>query len=379
MRRIRDSIENKFLAWIFSIPVSKYSKARFLFYVGWLMPIYGVRWLLASLFMGKSAFPKHPADPRTRTLTFSVQAEGFGGQFARYVTALKVAQILGLTYVHHPFERNFHCPDIDWDEFVGFAELHQESFSTCNSVRIVNLPYFDLTTNRHLQLFLLKLITQKIHWQDHVHFVLHPWSWIPPEADPEFATVLYSSLRSQYLSKRLTDPLPVFSEQGKMYVAVIIRRGEIADWRESGDTQSGRIANWRWVKIDWYLELLQSLYTKLGEENIECHVFSDVSDRKQLESLLIFPGIRLHTKDEPLQPLMLFNAIVESDVTVCGLTMICYAAGVLGNGTMIVPPNEAQAVYFPNGERWIEIHDSTSGGHDRLDTTLRGLKTKKGI
>jgi hypothetical protein len=377
MMRIRSNIESKLLTWIRKVPISEQAQARFLFVVCWLLPIYCAKWFLTSLFTSKSASTTRPADPRTRTLTFSLLGEGIGGQFTRYVTGRQVAQILDLTFVHCPFERNFHCPEIDWDEFLGFADLHQESFSTSNSVRTVNLPDFDLTTNRNLQLLLLKLITKKIHWQDHVHFVLSFWSWAPPEADPELAASLFSSLRSQYLAKRLTEPLPGFSEQSKVRVTVIVRRGEIVKWRESGDYDQKSTAKWRWVEIDWYLEVLQSMYTELGEANIECHVFSDVSDRSQLESLLIFPGMTLHTKDEPRQPLLLFNSIVESDVTVCGLTGICYAAGVLGTAIMIVPPNEALAVYFPDGERWIKVHGQTGGEHDRLDTALKSLKAQK--
>jgi len=372
---IRSSIENQLLTWIRKVPARQQSQARFLFVAGWLLPIYSAKWLLTSL----KRKPTNDCLSNSRTLTFSLCGEGIGGQFARYVTGRQVAQILDLTFVHCPFERNFHCPEIDWDSFLGFADLHPDNSGESDSIQIVHLPDFDLTTNRTLQLFLLKLITQKVCPQDNVRFVLTWWSWAPPEAVPEFATGLFRSLRSHYLARRSIDPLPLFREQSKVRVAMVVRRGEIAQFRSSKDAEERRVANWRWVELDWYLEVLHKLYTQLGAENIECHVFSDVSDRTQLEPLLRFPEMTLHTKEEPRQPLILFNAIVEADITVCGLTGICYAAGVLGNGTMIIPRNEALAVYFPTGERWIEIHGQRGREHDRLDKALKSSKVQKGI
>lgn len=375
--QIRYRIENKLLIWIRKIPVSHQTQVRLLFVVCWLLPIYSLKWFLRRLFIGKFASVTIPSDSRTRSLSFSLCGEGIGGQFSRYVTGRQMAEILNLRFVHCPLERNFHCPEIDWDDFLGFADLHQNSLAVADSIKTVYLPEFDLTTNRTLQLFLLKLITQGIYWQDHVHFVLSWWSWAPPEASPEFSTALFNPLRSNYRTKRLTDPLPVFRDQNKVRVAVIIRRGEIAQFRTSEIAEQRLVASWRWVETDWYLKVLQILYRQLGDADIECHIFSDVSDTHQLDPLLIFPGVTLHLKDEPRQPLLLFNAIVESDISVCGLTGICYAAGVLGNGTMILPRNDAQAVYFPRGERWIEIHGLTGGEQDRLYKALNVLKAQK--
>lgn len=296
----------------------------------------------------------------------------------RYVTARQLARLLDLGFGYVPFERSFHRPDVDWEGFLGFGELAPVTDPNSLPARSMRLPEIDLTSNRWLQLALLRFITRRVPPRSSLRFVLSPFSSAPPEQDPEFAAALFAELRAHYWQRRRRDPVAVFARPGKVHVAVVVRRGELESFRASAGAAERRVSRWRWVELDWYVAVLARLHAELGAENVECHVFSDAKDPSSIAALRSFAGSVLHLDHEPRQPLELFHAIVEADVVVCGVTGICYAAGVLGEGLMVLPPNDAQAVHFPVGGRWFPFCHPGDGTHDELGAALRALRVRRG-
>jgi hypothetical protein len=290
-----------------------------------------------------------------RFLAFTTSGgEGIGGQFCRYLTAKHLSSRLGLTYAHHPFARNFHAPDLDWEAFLGAGECELPLAAVLHTpgLQVVELPFIDTRYHREAQLKVLEHLVHETHGGTNKLFLLTPWSFSPPEEGSDLQLRLARDFSAHYWRARACNPMLAPYRAGAIRVAAIVRRGELRGMRSSR-RRWRRVAAQRWVESAWYIRVLEKLSPLIGQ-SADIRVFSDADRAEELPEFSGMRNVTLHLKGEsPDQPFQALHAMATADVLICGLTGFCWPGGMLSTGPKIIPPR-TEEIYFPRDQPWCE-------------------------
>lgn len=298
-----------------------------------------------------------------RYVTACYENEGIGGQFCRYLSARIISRKFGVTFVHRPFEISFHGGGTDWETFLKFepdpVSGIADAMADCKRVQ---LPEFGDRKSTIVRNF-LTLIIRYAHPESNVVFVLPRFSAWPFDLDPDILKAEREYLMERYRRARQSIPQGSRFTGGKIRVAVVVRRGEIADMMASEDRFQRMRARDRWLEADWYVNVLKQIIGVLGEENLSIQVFSDEPERLNLGALsdLAPDGLDLLADDPVDQPLRMFHSLATAEIVVCGLTGCCFPAGLIGEGIKLRPA-QPSAIYFPELEDWVPVDER--GGFD---------------
>lgn len=277
-------------------------------------------------------------------ISYAQTNEGIGGQLYRYSTALILADLFHLTYVHNPFVFGPHSPSQNWQKFLGFSKnsLEYKSIRQRRKITICYLPKFDLRHSKDLQLNLLKSIIQINKNSGDVLFLVTAFSFYPLNEYKRWSLLL-GKMREEYNNARKSFPVLGFNKKNVINIAVHIRRGDIVDYYRKRSIQGYG----RWVETYWYSQVLNKLIS-IYETNIAIKIFSNANSNSELSGLEHLPHTRIYlAKDSKNSASDAFHSIVTADIIVCGLSAFSYFAGSISNGVKIVPPSKIELSYFP--------------------------------
>jgi hypothetical protein len=278
--------------------------------------------------------------------------EGIGGQLYRYATTLVLADLFHLTYLHNPFIGDYHSPMLNWEQFLGFSNktITLDEFLKNNTVAVCGLPKFDLRHSKDLQLNLLKQIIEINSRHESTLFLVKAYSFYPLNDYPKWPKIL-NKIKREYQNTKKTFPVINSLKKKGIHVALHIRRGDVTAYYKRKHLQGYS----RWVEVSWYKNVLDQL-VKQYDNKVIIDVFSDADAISELENLEHYPHTKVHlAKDSKSSAYLAFDAIVNADIIVCGLSAFSYFAASLSKGIKIVPSVKNEIVYFPkkNTNGWI--------------------------
>lgn len=356
MRRLLSLVENFFLRLLEISPLPFQGGLRTLYVFFFQFPLFGLSWAQNVLtWRQKSAGGE-------RYLCYQFKGEGIGGQFCRFVTGKYLAKKFDLIMIYTPFEASFHATQCDWDLLLGFDAGEVQRHFDAERLGHETVIMAEINTQKASapQMFFLSWLFRRNWGGRETRYILSPYSFTPPEVeDPAFCDELFQSLKEKYWERRKSVPVKdCFADStsdDSIRVSVIVRRGEIAKAKNSTSVRSRRMGSSRWVDIPWYLDMISLVRKSCCPHELDIHVFSDADDESEFEDLKKWQKLKIHLRDDdPEQPFTAFHSMVTADITICGLTGMCYAGGVLSEGLKIVPPNPREAIYFPTlSEGWI--------------------------
>jgi hypothetical protein len=299
---------------------------------------------------------------RNRYLLRVPSAAGIGDQIVTcWSETYMLARKHGLTFAHHPFRRSYHCPDVDWEAFLGFGEGEVQAAELLSDNRLmkVYLPPLSLTSPQdHL---ILSRLINRVYRQDNV--VFHLGTGVYLGSDIEQGEVMPSVYQHKYQAARSRSPMAETFDQCYVHVAVHIRRGDLALLKDD----LGEEWNKRWIDLSYYANVLGDLLAALATHRTQVHIFSD-GTADELAELQSFPNTRLHLGDDPLES---FHAMVTADVLVVSTSAFAVCAGKICPGIKLAGKDFDSPqfrLFIPGSEDWIQIEPD---GHFSPDTDRR--------
>lgn len=326
---------------------------EFLHYSCVLFPKYIILALVKRGFSLKRS-KEEKTHKKRRYITYSPTNEGIGGIMVRYTAARIFADIFELEYVHKPFPVCFHY-DCDFDAFLGFAddEMRYEDIQADSSVKELKLPEFNLKYNRRLKLFLLGVYIRQIHNENNVIFAVSGYSNAESHVvAPEAEVKLFKKHQTKYILKRITDPMESPFKEGKIKVAVQVRRSEINRLKEQ-KTHEG-IARWR--SNEWYISVINTVNQILGQNNVDIVIYSDAENLAEIQDIAEIGNCSVHLKkDDFSQPFRAFHAMTISDISICSVSGFSIESAKLSSGLKIVPTSSLGYDLIYNGPDWKHV------------------------
>ncbi len=258
-----------------------------------------------------------------------------------------LAQKYQLSFVHHPFARSYHSPDVDWESFLGFSdqETTAEEVLSNKDLKVIYLPPVPLTSRRN-HLILSRLIT-RVYPQNNVVFHMGN-AYL--SSDINQSELMPSVYRQKYWKRRRTAPMPSAFFEDSLNVAVHVRRGDVASLKETQPDQWKH----RWIEVSYYKELLSDLLTSLPTSRINIHIYSD-GDEQELADLADLPNTTLHLHDDPTQS---FHDMVVADVLVVSSSAFSICAGKISEQVKLVGRHFDTAdfrLFIPNTGDWLRV------------------------
>jgi hypothetical protein len=329
-----------------------------------------IRWLYPAWWKYQAyrlSFQFRNAEARTRPkgnryLMRVPNAAGIGDQIvACWSETYMLARQHGLTFAHHPFLRSYHCPEVDWESFLGFGEGEAQAVELLrdNSLKKVYLPPLSLTSPQN-HLVLSRLIN-RVYRQDNV--VFHLGTGVYLGSDLEQAEVMPLVYQHKYQAARRRSPIREAFDRRHLNVAVHIRRGDLALLKDGLGDQWEK----RWIDLSYYKNLLGDLLAAASMHRTQLHIFSD-GTADELEELAAVPNARLHLGEDPRQT---FHSMVRADVLVVSTSAFAICAGKISRGVKLAGKDFDSPLFrlfIPSSEDWIQVE---SDGHFLSDTERR--------
>jgi hypothetical protein len=337
----------------FPILSSDSALIRWLYPAWWKYLLY--KYTFRFIFSGIKAKP----DSRNRYLMRAPNAAGIGDQI---VTAWSETYVLAkrhkLTFVHHPFLKSHHSPDIDWESFLGFGEeeIKANEILSNRNIKTVYLPPISLASQTGHQI--LSRLIGSVYKRENVLF--HLGTGVYLKSDIDQAETMPAIYRQKYCDARRLSPVKTNFDERYVNVAVHIRRGDLSLLKEKEPFQWER----RWIDTSYYLNLLADLTRFLSNASIRFHIYSDgtIEDLSELQGI---PNIRFILQGDPRQS---FHEMVVADVLIVSTSAFSICAGKISEGIKLVGMNFDDPnfrLFVPTTDDWIQI-DQT--GHLSVGT-----------
>ena len=339
----------------------------------WWAPLYPAFWRCLALQHRKAStrepaagFGGNAAGPARGYLLFTPahDREGVGGQVIKWCTAFLLAQRFGLRFVHHPFTSDAHCPDMDWEGFLGFGngELQFDEVRSERVQRIVGLPPFRIDEQglfccgrfRLRGEAVAKTVDSLCGPETGIRLGPPTWAYDVTPAAPV--------LRMKYLAARRQLQGRPRLPAGQTAVAVHVRRGDVV--KTDADTKGPAAA--RWLSSGYYRNVLTALARMLGDSAVAYLVYTD---DPQLPIPDFLPGkheVRLRPNQGLRDEAALdFDDMVNADILVMGASAFSYVAALVSTSVVIAPSPWCHRI--PQNDRWISCGPDGSfhEGHAR--------------
>ncbi len=330
--------------------------------IRWLYPAWWKYQVYRFSFRFRGGEGETKPKGRNRYLIRIPNAAGIGDQILTcWSETYMLARTYGLTFAHHPFLRSYHCPDADWEAFLGFGEGEVQATELLRDKSLVKvyLPPLALTSPQN-HLILSRLIN-RVYRQDNV--VFHLGTGVYLGSDIEQAEVMPSVYQHKYQAARRRSRVAETFDQRHLHVAVHIRRGDLALLKDALGEQWDK----RWIDLSYYTNVLGDLLSALATYRTQVHIFSD-GTADELAELESFPNTRLHLGDDPIES---FHAMVIADVLVVSTSAFAICAGKICGGIKLAGKDFDSPqfrLFIPGGEDWIQIEPD---GHFFPDTERR--------
>lgn len=261
---------------------------------------------------------------------------GIGHSVMELNTAVVRAQRWGLKYLHMPLRD-------PWEEFFSFGVGEDQYVDVIKRKPIIiDLPYVPLPDDPEQETRLRSLI-QGFRSEQLVVFRLFPKMSVFAQSEGS------SFLRGKYMKRRIEDPIENLLEDGKVNVAIHIRRGDIMAMMKAG------VGSWkeRYVDLAYFVDLAKELETLCGEDRLCFNIFSqgDLADFQAFDCLT-----NVHYRLD-YDVFASFHYLAMADVLVGSPSSFSYLPSLFSDGVKIFRspfwhdlPDELEWVRFEDGD-----------------------------
>jgi hypothetical protein len=295
---------------------------------------------------------------KNRYLLRIPNAAGIGDQIVTsWSETYMLARQHELTFVHHPFQRSYHCPEVDWESFLGFGEgeIKADEVLSNETLKTVYLPPVLLTSEAGHKI--LSRLINRVYKHEDVLF--HLGTGIYLKSDIDQSRKMPAVYQQKYWDARRLSPIKTSLDGRFVNVAVHIRRGDVALLKENERFQWER----RWIDTSYYLNLLTDLMGVLPDDMFRFHIYSD-GTADELSELQSVPNIRFALQGDPTQS---FHEMVVADVLIVSTSAFSICAGKISDGIKLVGVNFDNPdfrLFIPATDDWIRVEQN---GHLSLD------------
>ena len=275
-----------------------------------------------------------------------------GHQFRNWLTGYKIAKHYNLTFAYMPFIGNHVQNQIDvpvkhWEPFLNFGhrEVYAEDLQDMTIVQLPKKPWSQARVDHPDIRAKIKMYAGK----QNVLFECPDNQFMPIDWD----VFRNNRFKANYWKRRQEDPRDTPFNEGKISIAVHMRRGDVTKQRYPD----------RYLSNDFYINVLTQLTDNIN--NCEIHIFSE-GDSDNFKSLMGLPNIKFHLSTDVFET---FHAMVAADIFVTGIGSFSILAAHLSNGMIITKPWNIYWQNFP--PQYHEIVPVTSNGNINLELLSR--------
>ncbi|MCM1103075.1 MAG: hypothetical protein NC409_03120 [Clostridium sp.] len=260
---------------------------------------------------------------------------GIGHQMDGWMAGVIFAHCWGIGYAYSPFANR------KWDAYLGFGEgmVTARSLLKERNYRKVKLPYFDEQNPEEVEE--IRGIVDSYAGGKVVFFLeLDQFSGRQHE--------IGGYLRERFMGASARKADKPFYDPHFFNIAVHVRRGDIVD-------SEGRIMEeyrQRWLSIEYYLAVLDTLTEILPKEKVRIHIFSQ-GKRENFKEFDKYHHV-VYCLDESEQDT--FGNLAKSDLLVMGKSSFSYDAALIQDGIRIYPNSFWGTC--PDSEQWIRLDDT---------------------
>lgn len=281
---------------------------------------------------------------------------GIGHQMDGWMAGVLFARSWGIGYAYSPFANR------KWDEYLGFGEgqVTARKLLREKKYRKVKLPYFDEQNPEEVEE--IENIVKSYAGEKAVFFL---------ELD-QFCCrqhELGDYLRERFMSASVRKKDVTFYDPAFFNIAVHVRRGDIVD----SDGKIMEEYRQRWLSIDYYLAVLDTLTELLEKEKVRIYIFSQ-GKRENFKEFDKYENVS-YCLDESEQET--FGNLAKSDLLIMGKSSFSYDAALLQDGIRIYPDSFWGTC--PESDQWIRLDDSGRMDEEQKARILEFASKKWGI
>lgn len=295
-----------------------------------------------------------PSAQPAHVLAIPHYTTGIGHSVMELNTAVVRAQRWGLTYLHMPLRE-------PWESFFAFGD-GEDLYADVMARKpiIVDLPYVPLPDDP-VQEERLKNLLCGFRSEQLVVFRLFPKTSVFAQSEGS------SFLKNKYLMRRLKDPVENLLQDGKVNVAIHIRRGDIMAMMRAG------VGAWeeRYVDLDYFVNLAKQLEALCGKHRVCFHVFSQGA-KPDFEAFDCLSDVAYHLDYDVFAS---FHNLAIADVLIGSPSSFSYLPSLFSEGVKIF-------CYpfwhdLPLGKDWVRYEDGDHLNSGRVrDKLAAALKHK---
>ncbi len=273
-----------------------------------------------------------------------------------WMAGVMFARRWGIRYAYSPFTNK------KWDEYLGFGEglVTARELLKEKKYHRVKLPYFDEQNPTEVEE--IEDIVRSYAGEKVVFFLeLDQFSGRQHE--------IGGYLRERFMRASARKKDVTFYDPALFNIAVHVRRGDIMD-------SEGKIMEkyrQRWLSIDYYMTILDTLRELLKKENVRIYIFSQ-GKRETFKEFDKYDNV-VYCLDEPEQET--FGSLVKSDILIMGKSSFSYDAALLQGGIRIYPDSFWGTC--PESDRWVRLDDSGRMNEKQKTRILEYVSKKRRI
>lgn len=281
---------------------------------------------------------------------------GIGHSVMELNTAVVRAQRWGLKYMHMPLRE-------PWEAFFSFGD-DEDQYTTVMGRKpvIIDLPYVPFPDNPEQEKRLSDLI-QGFRSEHLVVFRLFPKTSVFAQSEGS------SFLRGKYMKRRIADPIENLHEDGKVNVAIHIRRGDIMAMMKAG------VGSWkeRYVDLDYFVDLAKELENLCGQDRVCFNIFSqgDLADFQAFDCLS-----NVHYRLD-YDVFASFHNLALADVLVGSPSSFSYLPSLFSDGVKIFRSPFWHDL--PDAPEWVRFEDGDDSDHASLRLKLTAALKYKNL
>ena len=280
---------------------------------------------------------------------------GIGHSVMELITAVVRAQRWGLKYLHMPLRE-------PWEDFFSFG-VNEDQYADVMARKpiIIDLPYIPFPDHPEQEGWLRDLI-QGFRSEQLVVFRLFPKTSVFAQSEGS------SFLRGKYMKRRIEDPIENLLEDGKVNVAIHIRRGDIMAMMKAG------VGSWkeRYVDLDYFVDLAKEVEDLCGRDRVCFNIFSqgDLADFQAFDCLS-----NVHYRLD-YDVFASFHNLAMADVLVGSPSSFSYLPSLFSDGVKIFRSPFWHDL--PDAPGWVRFEDGDDVGRSSIRLKLTAaLKHKK--